>query len=199
MYVNTIELVETLLGQPGIIGQDRHGADIWSSIDRQPTPASELYLTRTGFDGDQSTQTRPKTPGGAGRLHGGVDKAIYAYPIEHYPLWLAELGAKGMGNRSLGENWRLCGVTESDVRIGDVWQLGEAEVAISKVRGPCHTLDVYFGEKMTKRMTANRLCGWYIEVLRPGLVPTRGTIRVVHRNTSAPTVAEAFAAKMRKA
>jgi MOSC domain-containing protein YiiM len=199
VYTETIELVETRLGQPGIIGQDSRGADFWSSIDRQPTEASELDLTLTGLAGDQPTQTRPKNPGDAEPLHGGRNKAVCAYPTEHYATWIAELGDAGMGGRSLGENWRLRGVTEADVRIGDVWKLGEAALEVSRVRGPCRTLDIYFGQKINKLMTANGLCGWYLKVLHPGVVPTSGTIQVVRSDPEAPTVAEAFAAKMRKA
>jgi MOSC domain-containing protein YiiM len=201
--IRTIELIETRLGQPRVIGQDRHGADIWSSIDRQRTYAPYLYLTWTGLANDRPTETRLKNAkelkkgsGVPGLIHGGPDKAVYVFPIEHYPRWTARLGAR-MGGRSLGENWRLRGVTEGDVRIGDVWVLGDAELEVSKPREPCLTLQTYYGgEKMIKIMAQNGWCGWYLSVRRPGMVPTTGTIEVVSRG-SGPTVAEAFAAKMR--
>jgi MOSC domain-containing protein YiiM len=195
---DTIELLQIRLGKPGVIGRTRQGEDFWSSIHRQPTPASELYLTPTGFDEDRPTQTRPKKPGDTEPLHGGTNKAVLAYPSEHYKPWTAELGEAGMGGRSFGENLSLAGVTEDGVHMGDVWQWGEATLEVSRVRGPCYTLDVYYGRKMTQLMTANGRCGWYLRVVCPGVVPTRGTIQVVHRNTSAPTVAQAFQAKMQK-
>ncbi|HSX02133.1 MAG TPA: MOSC domain-containing protein [Candidatus Saccharimonadia bacterium] len=196
----SIELVETRLGQPCKIGQDQRGADFWSSIDRQRVEVPELYLTWTGLAGDRATNTRLNAAaGGLDQTHGGHDKAVYAYPLKHYPAWLAELGEDGLGGRSLGENWRLRGVSEADVRIGDIWTLGEAELEVSKARQPCNGLVIYYGgQSMIKRMAANGFCGWYLKVRRPGVVPTTGTIHVVHHNLDGPTVAEAFALKMQR-
>ncbi|MDB5179156.1 MAG: sulfurase [Patescibacteria group bacterium] len=204
-----ITLLETRLGQPRPIGVHRSGPKkgqpFWSSIDRQPTGAGELYLTFTGLAGDQPTETRPKTAketegGNPGQIHGGNDKAVYVYPWGlHLPHWLDELGEEGLENRSLGENLRVAGASEADVRIGDRWEWGEALVEVSKVRTPCETLETYYGGgryRMIKRMAANGLCGWYLRVLRDGVVPTQGPIMVVHRALEAPTVAQAFAVKM---
>jgi MOSC domain-containing protein YiiM len=200
-----ITLAQTRLGQPKAIGQKR-GADFWSSIDRQPVlpGVTELYLTWTGLAGDQVTEGRPKTAkeaagGSPGQIHGGNDKAAYVYPWdEHYPFWLAELGEAGMGGRSLGENLLVVGAHEHNVHIGDVWSWGDAEVEVSRVRTPCATLELYYGgnQRMIQRMTTNGRCGWYLRVLRPGLVPTSGDIVVLRRNIEGPYVAEAFAAKM---
>ncbi len=195
-----VELLETRVSLPRVIGKNRHGDDHWSSIDRQAVVEPQLYLTWTGLAGDQPTETRPKTEaeGGDGQIHGGNDKAVYVYPVEHYPLWLAELGHENMGGRSLGENWRTNGLTEADVRIGDIWEIGAARLKVSRVRTPCQTLMIYYGgQQMIKRMVANGLCGWYLQVLRPGLVPTHGWINIVEQNLAGLTVAEKFATKMR--
>lgn len=192
-----IELLATHVGQPQVIGQLPHRAGArWSSIDRQPVEASELYLTWLGLTGDLCTESEPK-PDGSGFIHGGNDKAVYAYPVEHYVPWIAELGEDGLADRSFGENWVLRGVLEHQVHIGDVWTLGDAELVVSKVRTPCATLAAYFGgQQMVKRMTQNGRCGWYLQVTRPGLVPSSGTITVVSQNLSGPTVAARFAEKM---
>lgn len=195
-----IELVETRIGQPKIITR-QEGTDVWSSIDRQPTTQAMLYLTWTGLAGDQPTETRPKNTaeGGSGQIHGGNDKAVYVYPwFDHLPFWMAELDQGGMCNRSMGENLRIRGANEKDVHIGDKWSWGEALVEVSRVRTPCRTLEIYYGgsQSMMKRMTANGRCGWYLRVLKPGLVPTSGRILVIERKLTNPTVAEAFAAKM---
>jgi MOSC domain-containing protein YiiM len=195
-----VTLDETRLGQPEVIGRNRDGSHRWSSINRKRTGADNLFLTWTGLEGDKVTEDRPKTAdeGGVGQIHGGNDKAVYVYSSKHYPLWVAELGEAGLAGRSLGENWRV-DVTETDVHIGDRWALGDALLEVSRVRTPCTTLVAYFGgQQMIKRMTANGLCGWYMQVIRPGLVPTRGAIEVVSQNLSGPTVALAFAAKMNK-
>jgi MOSC domain-containing protein YiiM len=195
---NIIELIGTRLGQPAILGRDHRGAKVWSSIHRLHVVVPRLYLTPTGLAGDQPTDTRLKTNGN-GQMHGGPDKAVYAYPCTHYPHWLEELGREGLGTRSFGENWRIRGADETTVHIGDIWTIGEAELEVSRVRTPCKTLETYFGggQQMIKRMCANGRCGWYLKVRRPGVVPTRGSIRVTHRNLGSPTIAEAFAAKMK--
>lgn len=192
-----VMLVQTCLGQPRplISGSNTY----WSSIYRQPTTASELYLTWTGLAGDQPTDTRSKrsSDGTLGQMHGGNDKAVYAYPIEHYAAWKKELGDTVLGNHSFGENLSIKGLTEDDARIGDRWEWGEAVLEISKVRAPCLTLERYFeGERMIKRMASNGRCGWYLKVLRPGVVPTAGHIHITKASAEAPTVAEQFARKM---
>lgn len=103
-----------------------------------------------------------------------------------------------MAGRSLGENWRISGLTETDVHIGDIWEIGDARLIVSKARTPCNNFMIYYGgQRMIKRMAANGLCGWYLQVLRPGLVPTHGTIQVIEQNLTGLTVAEKFAAKMK--
>jgi len=197
-----IELVETRIGLPRVIAEVK-GSPFWSSIDRQPTTDPAIYLTWTGLSGDQPTETRPKTEkesqgSGPGQIHGGNDKAVYVYPAFHLLRWLDELGRDAMGDRSLGENLRIVGASETDVHIGDRWSWGEAIVEVSRVRTPCRTLETYYGgqQRMIKRMTANRRCGWYLRVIQPGVVPTHGYITVIYHKLDAPTVAEAFATKM---
>lgn len=194
-----IELVQTRLGQPAVIGRDADGNDIWSSIDRQPTTATELYLTWTGLTGDQPTVTRPKAAKKVGEIpgqrHGGNDKAVYVYSAEHYQAWVDLLGSQVMEGRSLGENWRVRGVTETSVCIGDVWEIGDAVLKVSMPRQPCTTLELYFGGlPMIKYMYESGLCGWYMQVLRPGLVLTTGIIRVTPKGGQ--TMTEAFADKV---
>lgn len=195
--MDTIELVQTRVGLPKVIGSLPHGAgDRWSSIDRQPLSALTVYVTWTGIAGDQCTETMPK-PDGTGFIHGGVDKAIYVYPEEHYEWWQSQLG-EGLNGRCFGENWIIRGALEADVHIGDVWMIGDAEFEVCKVRTPCDTLTAHFGgQGVGRRMTDSGRCGWYLKVRRPGVVPTRGTITVVRRSLNGPTVADVFADKMR--
>ncbi len=199
MSTYTVNLVQTRIGQPKVIAKDRHGQEVWSSIDREIVEAPEVYLTWTGLAGDQPTETRPKTSeeGGYGQIHGGNDKAVYVYPLAHYGQWAAELSDAVMSSHSLGENWQVLGVAEEDVRIGDIWELGEAILEVSKARQPCQTLVTYYeGRPMIKLMAANGFCGWYMRVLRPGPVPTKARIRATAGD--GPSVAEEFARKMRR-
>jgi MOSC domain-containing protein YiiM len=187
-----MKLVGVSIGGTQRIARHR-GRDVYSSIARRPVSESEIYLTRTGLAGDQPTDTRPHK---GGQMHGGHDKAVYAYPVEHYPAWRHEIEGL-LSVPSFGENLTLRSVSESDVRVGDVWAWGDALLQITKPRQPCVTLEIYLKTPgIIKRMAANGRCGWYLSVNRAGVVPVAGPITLVSTDPAAPTIAEVFAAKM---
>lgn len=191
-----IQLVQTRIGTPKPIGKDTKHADVYSSIDRQPTMGSEILLTWTGLAGDQPTDTRAKSNGG--QMHGGHDKAVYVYPVEHYATWRQIIGKEGIGGRSFGENFRVLGALEPTVHIGDIWRIGQVELEVSKVRTPCKTLAIYYRRpNIIRMMFEYGLCGWYLQVKKTGLLPTEGFFEV-EPNPSGQTVAAAFATKRQK-
>lgn len=188
-----IQLVQTRIGTPQVIGKDAKQRNVLSSIHRQPVVGQEVLLNLTGLKGDQAADTRPK-PGG-GQMHGGPDKAVYAYPVEHYAIWRELIGKQGVGGRSFGENLRVLGALEGDVHIGDIWRIGQVELEVSKVRTPCRTLALYFKlPSIIDLMFEHGLCGWYLQVKTPGPMPTTGFFQVTP-NPSGLTIADAFAAK----
>ncbi len=192
------ELFAVRTGGPQEIGR-RRGRPVISSFNRRLVTEPTIRLTEAGLEGDQPTDTRPNGKGG--QIHGGLDKAVYAYPRSNYTRWRRELSGQVLDSRTFGENLVLLGLTEHDVRIGDVWAWGDAQLVVTKPRMPCATLDFIFGHpkpNMIRRMRANGYCGWYLSVSRPAVVPTRTFIRVVKSDPDAPTVAAAFAAKVRR-
>ncbi len=103
--------------------------------------------------------------------HGGVDKAIYCYPSEHYPAWRSELALPDLPYGGLGENFTTGGLLEEQVCIGDTWQIGEAVVQVSQPRRPCYKLNrLWSVPDLDARVNAARRCGWYLRVLKPGSV-----------------------------
>ena len=70
-------------------------------------------------------------------LHGGVHKAVYAYPVEHYDDWKRELGRDDLVHGQFGENFTVEGLLEEEVHIGDVFRIGRPSVQISQPREPC--------------------------------------------------------------
>lgn len=196
-----IPLLQTRVGLPSLIGRTPSGGPVYSSINRQLVHESRLYLTPTGLSGDQVSNSAAKPDGG--QIHGGADKAVYAYPQAHYPAWHKLIGPPGMRGRSLGENWclgepeglggRPGQSLEELVHIGDIWQLGTAVLQVTKPRTPCATLVRYYGgAPLNRLMWRSGRCGWYLRVLTPGEVPTTGQLVVVHRELAAPTVADRF-------
>jgi MOSC domain-containing protein YiiM len=126
-------------------------------------------------------------------VHGGPDKAVYAYPSEHLPLWSAELEPEEpFGPGAFGENLTTSGWLETDVRIGDVWSWGGALLQVCQPRYPCFKLAIATGRPdVGKRMLAAGRNGWYLRVLQPGEVPVAGPIAVLERGPVDATVRDA--------
>lgn len=168
------------VGEPSVLGYRRE-LPVLSGITKALVTAPELKLTELNLDGDRQADLT---------VHGGPDKAVYVYPAEHYAAW-REDGFE-VATADFGENISLSGLTEDDVRIGDVWAWGDALVQVSQPRSPCFKLAMKTGRKdITPAMIDSGRSGWYLRVLRPGTVPTSGAIDLVER-ADGPTVAEVY-------
>lgn len=109
-------------------------------------------------------------------VHGGLSKAVYAYPHEHYAFWQtvrAQAGAAApddeLPSGSMGENLTLQGLLENQVWIGDVLRFANCELAVSEPRFPCFKFNAVMGFKhAAKMMTESGWCGFYLAVRTPG-------------------------------
>jgi len=108
------------------------------------------------------------------RRHGGLDKAVHHYPAEHYPFWRAQLpdvATRHWYPGAFGENLSTTGLTESDICIGDVFQVGNVRLQVSQARQPCWKLNLRFETPdMAKRVQDSGRTGWYYRVLEPGRI-----------------------------
>ncbi len=108
----TIEIVAVSVGEPALIGHLPNGKPVLSGIRKQRVTSETIAVGRTNLAGDRQADLR---------VHGGVDKAVYAYPSEHLPDWTAELGfAEPLGPNAFGENLTTRGMLETEIAIGDV-------------------------------------------------------------------------------
>jgi MOSC domain-containing protein YiiM len=155
------------VGTPQYLGEHR-GHAVTSAIAKRPVTAEFLWLDRLNLEGDGQADLR---------VHGGRDKAVYAYPSEHLPAWSEELG-EALGSAAFGENLTTAGGTEDDVCIGDRWHWGDAVLEVCQPRTPCFKLDLHRGRAMGKLFTDSGRSGWYLRVLEPGRVPVAGPITV---------------------
>lgn len=122
-------------------------------------------------------------------VHGGVDKAIHHYPFDYYEKWRSLFEADGSPAGQLlktpgafGENISLTGLTDREVCIGDIFQLGSGVVQISQGRTPCWKLNERFqNQEMVKRVMETGMTGWYYRVLAPGDVGAGDTFRLKER------------------
>ena len=111
-------------------------------------------------------------------VHGGLSKAVYAYPAEHYPFWQTvraqarvSLWDEALAPGSLGENLTLGGLLETGAWIGDVLRFADCELAVSEPRFPCFKFNAAMGfNQAAKMMSANAWCGFYLAVRVPGRV-----------------------------
>jgi MOSC domain-containing protein YiiM len=145
-------------------------------------------------------------------VHGGLDKAIYAFPSEHYPAWAARQRTEqarhaqqpGLFDTSLpwgfmGENLSLCGLTETDVHVGDTLHFDSGCVLrVTQPREPCHKFVAIMGYPQAARdMVVAGHCGWYLAVNVPGEVRA-GMQATLRPGPGGPTIAESIQAKRRK-
>lgn len=178
-----VGLVSVNVGLPGVIGKHR-GKPITSGIRKRPVSGETIEVGRTNLAGDRQADLR---------VHGGPDKAVYAYPSEHLPWWNDQLPREApFGPGSFGENLTTSGIDEGQARIGDVWRWGSALLQICQPRYPCFKLVLATEQPdMVKRFLAAGRSGWYLRVLEPGTAPVAGPIEVVTANSAGVTVAEA--------
>jgi MOSC domain-containing protein YiiM len=143
-----------------------------------------LRMRELNLEGDQQADLS---------VHGGRDKAVYAYPSEHYPFWKKQLPEMIFPWGAFGENLTTSGLLESDVCIGDRFAIGTAEVVVTQPRLPCFKLNMKFGrDDMVKRFMASHYSGFYLRVLREGEIGAGDEIIPVHRDVNRVTVLDAL-------
>ncbi|PYU28927.1 MAG: MOSC domain-containing protein [Acidobacteria bacterium] len=126
-------------------------------------------------------------------VHGGPDKAVYAYPAEHYAYWGRELEDDELPWGMFGENLTTEGLDEGAVRIGDRLRVGTAELSVTQPRVPCYKLGIRFGRpEMVKRFLNSRRTGFYLAVAQEGEIDSGDRIELVARDANSLTVADIF-------
>jgi MOSC domain-containing protein YiiM len=124
-------------------------------------------------------------------VHGGLDKAVYVYPFEHYDYWRSELPDMDLPLGIFGENFTTIGLKEAEVNIGDRFRIGNLLLMVTQPRMPCYKLGIRFGRPdIVKRFLASRRTGFYFRVLQEGEVGVGDTLELVSRDNHHITVAD---------
>ncbi|MCP9468359.1 MAG: MOSC domain-containing protein [Nitrospira sp.] len=124
--------------------------------------------------------------------HGGSEKAINVYPLEHYNYWKCTLGLADLPYGAFGENFTTTGCLESDVCIGDIFTVGETVVQISQPRQPCWKLSRRWRIRdLALRVQETGRTGWYFRVLKKGTVEAGAPMVLIQRPCPQWTVHEA--------
>jgi MOSC domain-containing protein YiiM len=156
------------------------GQPITTAIFKEPV-AGRVALRGRNLAGDRQADAR---------VHGGPDKAVYAYPAEHYAYWRAELGLEALAWGAFGENLTVAGLDEA-VHVGDRLRVGTAELRVTQPRLPCLKLGARFGRAdMPKRFAASRRTGFYLAVVREGEIGAGDPITLIAREPASVSLAE---------
>jgi MOSC domain-containing protein YiiM len=157
------------------------GREVSTAIFKEPVQGP-VMLRRLNLDGDRQADLG---------VHGGPNKALYAYPSEHYEFWSKEFPNIELPWGMFGENLTTEGLKEEDACIGDQYRIGEALVMVTQLRLPCYKLGIRFGrDDIVNRFLASQRSGIYFSILEEGLVNTGDPIERVQQDESRVSVAD---------
>ncbi|QWD83297.1 MOSC domain-containing protein [Polynucleobacter sp. MWH-P3-07-1] len=145
------------------------------SISNLDNPIS-VEITKLGVQGDEQADLT---------VHGGIEKAIYVYPSEHYVFWNELLTREtkrpvNLTPGSLGENFTIEGLLETNVYVGDILIIGDLEFSVVKLREPCFKFNAKMGYKgAAKAMLQSGFSGWYLRVNRVGALAAGAGIELI--------------------
>lgn len=179
---------------------DIEGRRILSGIAKQAVSSSaspvRIAVRALGLEGDEQADLS---------VHGGVNKAVYAYPHEHFGFWQtvrAQAGAQAWGDAlpagMMGENLTITGLLEGDAFIGDVLRFPDCSLAISEPRRPCYKFEARMGFKHAiKMMAQSGFCGFYLSVRVSGSIAAGESFELIP-GAREVSIRELFRAKMKR-
>ena len=154
---------------------DFEGQKVTTGIFKEPIEG-RVMLRTLNLDGDKQADLT---------VHGGPDKAVYAYPIEHYGFWHKVYSKMEMPNGMFGENLTTEGLMEAGVNVGDVFKIGSSKVIATQPRMPCYKLGVKFRRMdVLKKFLASGRSGIYFKVLEEGEVGAGDPIIQIKKDTN---------------
>ncbi len=158
---SSMKVISVNLGLPREV--QWKGKTVSTAIFKTPV-SNRITLRSLNLDGDRQADLS---------VHGGQNKAVYAYPAEHYAYWQREFPDMALPWGMFGENLTTEGLGEDDVLIGDRFRIGSAEVAVTQPRMPCFKLGLRFDrDDIVKRFLASGRTGFNVgEVAQPGAKP----------------------------
>jgi len=155
------------------------GKDVPTAIYKKPI-GGPCMVRRTKIDGDEQANLK---------AHGGPDKAVLASPVEHYSFFNDLYGQEPFGFGHFGENLTTEGLIETEVRIGDQLNIGQALFEVTMPRMPCFKFGVKLGaSKALQTCIDTAKTGFYLRVLQEGMIEAGNTIERVKTDGTAPSV-----------
>lgn len=177
-----MNVVAVSVGKPREV--EWRGRKVLTSIFKTPT-SHRVRVARDNLEGDEQSDLT---------VHGGAEKAVYAYPAEHYEFWRRELPDTPLPWGAFGENLTTEGLLEDEVWIGDRYRIGTVELVVTQPRMPCYKLAIRFGQtEMVRRFLESRRSGFYFAVEREGEVGPGDAIERLARDKRRLSIADVVA------
>lgn len=158
------------IGRIAPLGPDQ----VPSGFVKHPT-CDRVIVSHLGLQGDEQADLT---------VHGGLEKAVYAYPFAHYEKWQREFPqhASTLVPGGFGENLCVEEMAEVDICVGDIHRIGTSALQVCQPRQPCFKLALRFEDKfLPKAMIRTGRAGWYYRVLEQGEMRAGDAIRLEHR------------------
>ena len=157
------------------------GTTINTGIFKEPV-TGPVQLSTLNLEGDRQADLS---------VHGGPNKAVYAYPAEHYTYWQNELPGVNLPWGMFGENFTTSGLSENELHVGDRFQIGSATVMVRQPRVPCYKLAAKFQrDDILERFLHSGRSGFYFSVEKEGLVPSGAPFKFISQDRRGITIAE---------
>jgi len=172
-------LISLNVGLPRVV--ESNGEPVVTGIFKEPV-TGPVMLRTLNLDGDRQADLR---------VHGGISKAVYGYPVEHYEFWKKELPQMELPYGMFGENFTTEGLLEDTLNVGDRFRIGEAELMVTEPRLPCYKLRIKFGRSdILRRFLQSRRTGFYFAVVREGAVAAGDEFKLLSRDGNDITIAD---------
>jgi MOSC domain-containing protein YiiM len=176
-----MQIISTNIGQPETI--EWRGHKVQTGIYKFSVDSS-IFLGVEDVENDHVLDRR---------YHGGIDKACYLYSADHYPFWQNKFPDQDWEWGMFGENLTVRGLNESEIYIGDIYQIGETVVQVSQPRQPCFKLGVRFGnQSVVDAFWESSFPGVYVRVLQSGNVKTGDKLILIKPNSNSLTISQVF-------
>ena len=177
--MSSLKLLSVNVGGPREVAW--HGRLVRTSIFKAPV-LNPVRVATLNLEGDEQSDLT---------VHGGIYKAVYVYPSEHYRFWSEEIPGLDLSWGAFGENFTTEGLLEEDVHIGDRLRVGSAEFVVTQPRMPCYKLGIRFGRpEIVKRFLQSGKTGFYLAVLKEGQVTAGDSLEWLNRDKLGVTVAD---------
>jgi MOSC domain-containing protein YiiM len=176
-----MKIISINIGQPVVVNWQ--GREVITSIFKKPI-SSAAQVTRHNIEGDRQADLN---------VHGGVDKAVYAYSYDTYSWWQKELNLEQMPYGSLGENLTIDYLDEENIFVGDLFEVGKCQLQAVQPRIPCYKLGIRFGDQsIIQKFNELHRCGVYFRVKKEGLIRANDAFKLIDSEDIKVSISELF-------